>query len=77
MEYLKESGINPKCYSMLGAYSDKKNENQLNSFENDDSEDTKFMIVMNKANEGLHIKDIDGIVWFRALDENSKILYLV
>ena len=34
------------------------------------------MIVMNKANEGLHIKGIDGIVWFRALDENSKILYL-
>lgn len=75
-EYLKDSGLNPKCYSMLGAYSDKKNENQLNSFENDDSEDTKFMIVMNKANEGLHIKGIDGIVWFRALDENSKILYL-
>ena len=76
IEYLKDSGINPKCYSMLGAYSDKKNENQLNSFENDDSEDAKFMIVMNKANEGLHIKGIDGIIWFRALDENSKILYL-
>ena len=76
VEYLKDSGLNPKCYSMLGAYSDKVNENQLKSFENDDSEDAKFMIVMNKANEGLHIKGIDGIVWFRALDENSKILYL-
>ncbi len=76
VEYLKDSGLSPKCYSMLGAYSDKKNEEQLNSFENDDSEDAKFMIVMNKANEGLHIKGIDGIVWFRALDENSKILYL-
>lgn len=75
-EYLKDSGLNPKCYSMLGAYSDKVNENQLKSFEEDDSEDAKFMIVMNKANEGLHIKGIDGIVWFRALDENSKILYL-
>ncbi len=61
---------------MLGAYSNKENENQLKSFENNNSEDTKFMIVMNKANEGLHIKGIDGIVWFRALDENSKILYL-
>ena len=76
IEYLKDAGLNPKCYSMLGAYSDKKNEDQLKSFENDDSEDAKFMIVMNKANEGLHIKGIDGIVWFRALDENSKILYL-
>lgn len=75
-EYLKNSGINPKCYSMLGAYSDKKNEAQLKSFETDESEDTKFMIVMNKANEGLHVKGIDGIIWFRALDENSKILYL-
>lgn len=75
-EYLKNSGINPKCYSMLGAYGDKKNEAQLKSFETDESEDTKFMIVMNKANEGLHVKGIDGIIWFRALDENSKILYL-
>jgi len=75
-EYLQNSGIKPKCYSMLGAYSDKKNEAQLKSFETDESEDTKFMIVMNKANEGLHVKGIDGIIWFRTLDENSKILYL-
>ena len=74
-EYLQNSGIKPKCYSMLGAYSDKKNEAQLKSFETEESEDTKFMIVMNKANEGLHVKGIDGIIWFRALDENSKILY--
>ncbi|MBO4293203.1 MAG: DEAD/DEAH box helicase family protein [Clostridia bacterium] len=75
-KYLKNSGINLKCYSMLGAYGDKKNEAQLKLFETDESKDTKFMIVMNKANEGLHVKGIDGIIWFRALDENSKILYL-
>ena len=34
------------------------------------------MVVMNKANEGLHIDGVDGIVWFRVLDENSRILYL-
>jgi hypothetical protein len=34
------------------------------------------MIVMNKLNEGIHVKDIDGIIWLRPLDENSKILYL-
>ena len=34
------------------------------------------MIVMNKLNEGVHVKGIDGIIWTRALDENSKILLL-
>ena len=34
------------------------------------------MVVMNKANEGIHIEGVDGIIWFRALDENSRILYL-
>lgn len=76
LEYLKESGLSQKYYSMLGDYSNKKNEEQLKAFENDNSEDVKFMIVMNKANEGLHIKGIDGIVWFRPIDENSKILFL-
>ena len=31
---------------------------------------------MNKLNEGVHVKGIDGIIWTRALDENSKILLL-
>ena len=75
-EYLNGCGLTPRCYSMLGAYSDKENLGQLESFENDDSENVKFMIVMNKANEGLHIAGVDGIIWFRALDENSRILYL-
>ena len=75
-EYLKNSGIEPEYYSMLGAYSDKENERQLEGFESKNSDKTKFMIVMNKANEGLHVKGVDGIIWFRALDENSRILYL-
>ena len=75
-EYLKNSGIEPEYYSMLGAYSDKENESQLEGFESENSDKTKFMVVMNKANEGLHIKGVDGIIWFRALDENSRILYL-
>ena len=75
-EYLKNSGIGPEYYSMLGAYSDKENERQLEEFESENSDKTKFMVVMNKANEGLHIKGVDGIIWFRALDENSRILYL-
>ena len=74
--HLKNSGIEPEYYSMLGAYSDKENERQLEGFESKNSDKTKFMIVMNKANEGLHVKGVDGIIWFRALDENSRILYL-
>ena len=74
-EYLKNSGIEPEYYSMLGAYSDKENERQLEGFESKNSDKTKFMIVMNKLNEGVHVDGVNGILWFRPLDENSKILY--
>ena len=75
-EYLKDSGIDAEYYSMLGTYTDKENAKQLENFESEEKDKTKFMIVMNKANEGLHIKGVDGMIWFRALDEDSKILYL-
>ena len=74
-EYLKNSGKEPEYYSMLGAYSDKENERQLEGFESEKSDKTKFMIVMNKLNEGVHVDGVNGILWFRPLDENSKILY--
>ena len=79
-EYLSKvfegTGITPNLHSLLGSYSKDKNKEELEAFESDNSEDTKFMVVMNKANEGLHIDGVDGIIWFRALDENSRILYL-
>ncbi len=68
--------IVPQLHSLLGSYSKDKNKEEIDSFESDNSEKTKFMVVMNKANEGLHIDGVDGIIWFRALDENSRILYL-
>ena len=68
--------ITPQLHSMLGSYNKDKNKEELEEFESDKSDDTKFMVVMNKANEGLHIDGVDGIIWFRALDENSRILYL-
>ena len=68
--------ITPQLHSLLGSYSKDKNKEEIDSFESDNSEKTKFMVVMNKANEGLHIDGVDGIIWFRALDENSRILYL-
>ena len=79
-EYLNKvfdgTDIVPQLHSLLGSYSKDKNKEELEAFESDNSEETKFMVVMNKANEGLHIDGVDGIVWFRALDENSRILYL-
>ena len=66
----------PEIYSMLGQYSQKRNAKELNGFETSDSEHMKIMIVMNKLNEGVHVKGIDGIIWTRALDEKSKILLL-
>ena len=76
--------IVPQLHAMSGAWNGKgknkegkdKNQQELDAFEADNSEETKFMVVMNKANEGLHIDGVDGIIWFRALDENSRILYL-
>ena len=79
-EYLSKvfegTDITPQLHSLLGSYSKDKNKEELKAFESDKSEDTKFMVVMNKANEGLHIDGVDGIICFRALDENSRILYL-
>ena len=79
-EYLNKvfagSEIVPQMHSLLGSYSDARNKEELEAFESDNSEQTKFLVVMNKANEGLHIDGIDGIIWLRALDENSRILYL-
>ncbi len=75
-EWLKATGKSAKFYSMLGAYSDKENALQLSGFENDMGEEIKFMLAINKLNEGVHIDNVDGIVWMRALDRNSKILLL-
>ncbi len=75
-EYLKNSGLDIEFSSMLGSYSKSRNSDELSNFEIDEPDKTKFMIVMNKLNEGIHVKDIDGIIWLRPLDESSKILYL-
>ena len=72
----KKSNDKIECSSMLGSYSNQKNQRNLDSFNNDNnSNKTKFMFVMNKLNEGVHVDNIDGIVWLRPMDENSTILY--
>ena len=75
-EYFKESDLVPNFHSMLGEYGDKENSRRLEEFQNSNSEKTEFMLVMNKANEGLHLDKLDGMIWLRPMDENSRILYL-
>ena len=75
-EYFKGSDIIPNFHSMLGEYGDKENTRRLEEFQNANTEETEFMLVMNKANEGLHLDKLDGMIWLRPMDENSKILYL-
>ena len=76
--YLKESISEDELeiHSMLGSYSKSKNRKELKDFENNNFNKTQFMFVLNKLNEGKHVKDVNGLIWFRPLDENSKILYL-
>ena len=75
-EYFKGSEIKPNFHSMLGEYGDKENARRLEEFQNSNTEETEFMLVINKANEGLHIDKLDGIIWLRTMDKNSRILYL-
>ena len=75
-EYFKGSDIIPNFHSMLGEYGDKENARRLEEFQNANTEATEFMLVMNKANEGLHLEKLNGMIWLRPLDEDSRILYL-
>jgi len=70
-EYLGKDNI--ECYSMLASYSNSKNRRQRELFEMGSDDKINFLIVMDKANEGMHIKN-NGLIWFRALDDESIIL---
>ena len=75
-EYFKDSGLTLHFNSMLGEYSDAENAKNLEQFQNSESKDTELLLVFNKANEGLHLNKVDGIIWLRPMGENSRILYL-
>ena len=62
-------------YSMLGSYTAKKNSDNLANFNKPTNGKAKLMFVMNKLNEGVHVKDVKKIVWLRVLNEESRILY--
>ena len=73
---LKQAGINIEFKYMLGNEGKKFNEKQLEEFENSSENTITFMQVINMLNEGKHAKGVTGIVWQRALDENSVNLAL-
>ena len=75
-EYFKGSDIIPNFHSMLGEYGNKENARQLEEFQNSNTEETEFLLVINKANEGLHLDKLDGMIWLRPMNKNSRILYL-
>ena len=65
-----------ESYNMISDNSKKQNDTALANFNSSQSPKKKFMFVMDMLNEGVHVDKIDGIIWFRALNENSKILFL-
>ena len=65
-----------ETYNMLSDNSKKQNTRALSDFNSSKSPKKKFMFVMDMLNEGVHVEQIDGIIWFRTLNEDSRILFL-
>ena len=61
--------------SLLSYYSNTKNKEELDNFNKDTNGKTKLLFVMDKLNEGAHLKGVKGIVWLRPLSVNSRILF--
>ncbi|MDR0978559.1 MAG: DEAD/DEAH box helicase family protein [Lachnospiraceae bacterium] len=71
-----DTDIKPKFYSMLGTYGRNKNADELENFKNNDNDVTKFMIVINKGGEGLHVPGLTGEYVFRPMGKSSLRLAL-
>ena len=65
-----------ESYTMLTGNGKSNNRKALSEFNSSKSNKKKFMFVMDMLNEGIHVEDVDGIVWFRPLSKNSKILFM-
>ena len=61
--------------SLLSYYSNSKNKEELNNFNKEPNGKPKLLFVMDKLNEGAHLKGVKGIVWLRPLSVNSRILF--
>ncbi len=61
--------------SLLSYYSNSKNKEELDNFNKDTNGKPKLLFVMDKLNEGAHLKGVKGIVWLRPLSVDSRILF--
>ena len=61
--------------SLLSYYSNSKNKAELSEFNKETNGKPKLLFVMDKLNEGAHLKGVKGIVWLRPLSVDSRILF--
>ena len=61
---------------MLSENGKSNNKKSLAEFNSSKSKKKKFMFVMDMLNEGVHVEDVDGIIWLRPLGKNSRILFM-
>ena len=61
--------------SLLSYYSNNKNKEELTEFNKETNGKPKLLFVMDKLNEGAHLKGVKGIVWLRPLSVDSRILF--
>ena len=61
--------------SLLSYYSNNKNKEELAEFNKETNGKPKLLFVMDKLNEGAHLKGVKGIVWLRPLSVDSRILF--
>ena len=61
--------------SLLSYYSNSKNKDELAEFNKETNGKPRLLFVMDKLNEGAHLKGVKGIVWLRPLSVDSRILF--
>lgn len=72
-EWLRRVNSKVRCYISISAELDK--DKQLQTFKQDNGSDTiKLLFTIDRLNEGLHIKGIDGVIMLRPT--TSPIIYL-
>ena len=74
--WFKDVAGNPsvKTYAVHSTYGNDYNAEQIEAFEQDNSDSIKLLFSVNMLNEGKHIEDIDGVIMFRPT--SSRVIYL-
>ena len=61
--------------SLLTYHGKARNKEELAAFNKETNGKPKLLFVMDKLNEGAHLKGVKGIVWLRPLSVDSRILF--